>query len=127
MSSATTDFLAGLAARGHEPLLAKTRGRVCLEVIDGDVEDHSLVSIDNGDIDVVSGSVGADCTLRASREMFDRIVTGELNAVSAVLRGAVVVDGNWELLVRFQRLFPAPSAGAQGRADVVGAAVEPSG
>jgi hypothetical protein len=34
MSSALTDFLAGLAARGHEPLLAKTTGRVCFELLD---------------------------------------------------------------------------------------------
>jgi putative sterol carrier protein len=123
MSNPVTEFLAGLPARGHEPLLEKTRGRVCLEVVDGDDEDHWLVCIENGDIDVVSGDVGADCTFRASREVLDRIVRGEMNAMAAVLRGAVTVDGNWELLVRFQRLFP-PSTRDGGRADAVGAAVE---
>jgi putative sterol carrier protein len=122
MSSAVTDFLSGLTARGHEPLLAKTRGRVCLEMVDGDVEEHWLVCIDNGDIAVVPGDVGADCTIRASRELFDRIAGGEVNAMASVLRGAVTVDGNWELLVRFQRLFPAARDG--GRAHAVGAAVE---
>jgi SCP-2 sterol transfer family len=106
MSSALTDFLAGLAARGHEPLLAKTTGRVCFEVVDDDREERRLVSIDNGHVDVVAGDIGADCTLRATREVFDRVATGEVNATAAVLRGVIAIDGNWELLVRFQRLFP---------------------
>jgi ubiquinone biosynthesis protein UbiJ len=106
MSSALTDFLAGLAARGHEPLLAKTTGRVCFEVVDDEGEERRLVCIDHGHIDLVAGDIGADCTLRATRDVFERVATGEVNAMAAVLRGVIVVDGNWELLVRFQRLFP---------------------
>jgi ubiquinone biosynthesis protein UbiJ len=106
MSGALTDFLAGLAARGHEPLLAKTTGRVCFEVVDDEGEERRLVCIDHGHIDLVAGDIGADCTLRATRDVFERVATGEVNAMAAVLRGVIVVDGNWELLVRFQRLFP---------------------
>jgi ubiquinone biosynthesis protein UbiJ len=106
MSSALTDFLDGLAARGHEPLLAKTSGRVCFEVVDDEGEERRLVCIDHGHIDLVAGDIGADCTLRATRDVFERVATGEVNAMAAVLRGVIVVDGNWELLVRFQRLFP---------------------
>src|SRR2546430_80517 len=50
-STALTDFLAGLAAREHEPLLAKTTGRVCFELSDADGEEPQLVCIDNGHID----------------------------------------------------------------------------
>jgi len=106
MSNALSDFLAGLAARGHEPLLAKTTGRVCFELSDGDGEEPRLACIDSGHIDIVPGEIGADCMLRASRETFDRVATGEINAMAAVLRGEIELGGDWELLVRFQRLFP---------------------
>ena len=33
---------------------------------------------------------------------------GTVNATAAVLRGEVAIDGNWELLVLFQRLLPGP-------------------
>jgi putative sterol carrier protein len=106
MSNALTDFLAGLAARGHEPLLAKTTGRVCFELSDADGEEPRLVCIDSGHIDVVAGDIGADCTMRASRDTFERVATGDVNAMAAVLRGEIEIGGDWELLVRFQRLFP---------------------
>jgi hypothetical protein len=35
-------------------------------------------------------------------------VTGETNALAAYLRGAVEVEGDPELLLRFQRIFPGP-------------------
>jgi putative sterol carrier protein len=81
MSNALSDFLAGLEARGHEPLLAKTTGRVCFALSDADGEEPRLACIDNGHIDVVAGEIGADCMLRASRETFDRVATGEINAI----------------------------------------------
>ena len=40
--------------------------------------------------------------------VFERIVTGRMNAVAAVLRGDLQVEGDWRLLVRIQRLFPGP-------------------
>src|SRR4051794_31843847 len=106
MSDALQDFLADLGDRGHEPLLAKTSGRVCFEASEGDRDERRLVCIDNGHIDVVAGDVGADCTIRGSRDMLNRVAAGEVNAMAAVLRGAITIEGNWELLVRFQRLFP---------------------
>jgi putative sterol carrier protein len=38
--------------------------------------------------------------------LFERIVDGEVNATAAVLRGAVTIDGDMELLVQLQKLFP---------------------
>ena len=54
------------------------------------------------------GNGKADTTLRTSKKMFDRIASGEANAMAAMLRGEVTIDGNFELLVLFQRLFPGP-------------------
>jgi putative sterol carrier protein len=118
MSGAATAFFEELAAREHEPLLAKGRGTVCVELTDGTESEPWLVTIDHGDVTVFQGTGNADCTLRASRELFDRVVTGEVNAVAAVLRGAIRIEGNWHLLVLFQRLFPGPPGAAAASADV---------
>ena len=116
MSDTLTDFLEGLAARGQEPLLATTTGRFCFELSDADGEGRRMVCIDRGHIDLVSGDIGADATIRASRATFERVATGEMNAMAAVLRGEIELEGDWELLVRFQRLFPSPGTSAATRA-----------
>jgi hypothetical protein len=44
--------------------------------------------------------------VRASKESFERAVTGRLNLMAAVLRGEVGVSGDPRMLVMLQRLFP---------------------
>ncbi len=44
--------------------------------------------------------------MRADKAVFDKVASGRLNAVAAVLRGDLQVEGDWRLLVRMQRLFP---------------------
>jgi putative sterol carrier protein len=102
----TERFFAELAARGHEPLLRKASGATRIEVVDGGRTRRWLVTVDNGDIAVSRGNGDATCVLRAPKAVFDKIVSGRMNAVAAVLRGDVTVDGDWRLLVRMQRLFP---------------------
>lgn len=109
MGVATTDFFEQLSSRGHEPLLETTTGTIRVDLVkNGKPSERWLVSIDKGDIDVSHKSGETDCTLRAPEELFDGIAGGGVNALAALLRGEVFVDGNTRLLVRFQRLFPSP-------------------
>ena len=108
MPDATAAFFGELAERGHEPLLEHTKGTLKVELADGKRVDRWLVEVDNGDVAVSRKNVRADCTLRANKELFDGIAVGKVNATAAVLRGALTFDGDIELLVRLQRLFPAP-------------------
>ena len=55
------------------------------------------------------GGGPADCVLRADRKLFARMASGKVNAMAAVLRGAVTIEGDPRLLVLFQRLLPGPS------------------
>jgi putative sterol carrier protein len=55
----------------------------------------------------------ADAVVRVDGELLDRIVTGKANALTAMLRGDMTVEGDHELMVYFQRLLPAPP-GARG-------------
>jgi putative sterol carrier protein len=99
-------FFAKLGARAHEPLLRKATGSTRFDVVDGRRTRRWVVTVDGGDIAVVKGNGEASCVVRAERAVFDKIVTGRLNAVAAVLRGDLEVEGDWRLLVRMQRLFP---------------------
>jgi putative sterol carrier protein len=110
----TAEFFDGLARRGHEPLLAKARGTVRVDLVDGKQSERWLVTVDRGDITVSHRNVRGDCTLRADKALFEAMARGEVNATAAVLRGDVGVEGDWELLVLFQRLFPSPPS-AEGR------------
>ncbi|HVD24923.1 MAG TPA: SCP2 sterol-binding domain-containing protein [Gaiellaceae bacterium] len=110
MRDATTEFFAGLEERGHEPLLEKATGSLRFDLIDNGRRARWLVEIDHGDLTVSHRNAKADCVVRAEQALFDRIAAGEENAVAAVLRGAMGIEGNRQLLVLFQRLFPAPKS-----------------
>ena len=107
-------FFAELAARAHEPLLRKANGSTRLEVRDGRRTRRWIVTVDDGDIDVRAGNGAAACVVRADKAVFERIVTGRMNAVVAVLRGDLEVEGDWRLLVRMQRMFPGRRRRARG-------------
>jgi putative sterol carrier protein len=99
-------FFDDLARRGHEPLLGDAVGSVRIELTGGSHADTWLVRLDNGEVTVSRDEVAADCVVRCDREVFDAIAAGEVNAMAALLRGALVFEGDPELLVRLQRVFP---------------------
>lgn len=115
MSDATAGFFEGLVERGHEPLLDKVTGTVRFELTNGKTTDRWLVAIDRGDIAVSQKNGKADCIVRMPEALFGEIVTGRENAMAAVLRGAVTVEGNPELLILLQRLYPSPPQPARKR------------
>jgi putative sterol carrier protein len=107
-AGATETFFAELGERGHEPLLEKARGTFRVELSRGKQTDRWLVAIDRGDVRVSRRNAAADTTIRTSKELFDGVASGEVNVMAAVLRGAIEFEGDPELLVLFQRLFPGP-------------------
>ena len=108
MADATATLFDELAARGHEPLLEHAVGSVRFELSDGSRTDVWLVTIDKGEVSASREDRAADCTVRAPKLLFDAIAAGEVNAMAALLRGALTVEGDPEVLVRFQSLLPAP-------------------
>ncbi|HEX5029254.1 MAG TPA: SCP2 sterol-binding domain-containing protein [Gaiellaceae bacterium] len=102
----TERFFEALATHGHEPLLRKGAGSTRFEIVDGKRTLRWLVTVEKGDISVSRRNGPADCVVRAQKALFDRIVTGKMNAVAAVLRGDLEINGDWRLLVWMQRLFP---------------------
>jgi predicted lipid carrier protein YhbT len=69
-----------------------------------------LVTIDRGNVTVVEdpGAATSTCTLRTSAATFELIACGQGNAMAAALRGDLLIEGDVQLLLLFQRLFPGP-------------------
>jgi putative sterol carrier protein len=111
MADATTEFFDDLDARGHEPLLEKATGALRIELSNGKRRARWLVTVKKGDVAVSHANTKADCVVRMDQALFERIVTGRENATAALLRGLVAVEGDPQLLVLFQRLFPGPPKG----------------
>ena len=108
MTDPTVEFFEDLGRRGHEPLLAKAKGTVRFDLVDGARTDRWLVAVNKGAVTVVHKDGTAECTVRAEKSFFERLTAGEENAIAAVLRGALVCTGDAELLLAVQRIFPGP-------------------
>ena len=106
MADSVTTFFKDIGGRGHEPLLEKARGTLRIDLTDGRKAGHWHVSFDRGDISVSRRNAKSDCIFRTDRALFDQIVRGEANAVTAVLRGEAAAEGDLELLFLLQRVFP---------------------
>jgi putative sterol carrier protein len=110
MRQETEQFFEQLAQRKHEPLLDKVKDSIRVEISVNGARNSWIVAVDEGAItvssDVIPGEVGL--VFRAPDDIFAGLATGERNAIAAFLRGEVELEGDWELAVIFQRLFPAP-------------------
>jgi putative sterol carrier protein len=115
MADSTADFFGALAERGHEPLLQKATGTVRFDLRDGKKVDRWLVTVTKGDLGVSRRNLRADLVVSADKALFDGVASGETNAMAAVLRGAMDVEGDPQLMVLFQRLFPGPARSRRRR------------
>jgi len=106
MTSPTTTFFEGLSVQRSAPLLRKVQGRIRFDVVDDDQTEYWLLDIDRGDLRISQAAGEADCGVRAERAVLDEIVSGNRNAMAEMLRGGLAVEGDLELLVLVQRLFP---------------------
>ena len=109
MTDSTAVFFDELGRRGHEPLLEKATGTVRFDLVDGEQIEHWLLTLSRGEVSVARENVAADCVVRADRALFDAMLTGNANAMSAFLRGELSLEGDPELLVLLQRVLGAPA------------------
>ena len=105
----TEEFFDALGRRGHEPLMSRANGTIRVELRDGRKTARWYVSVSKGDVEVArTGPPDADCVVRGSKELFDRLASGRTNPVVALLRGDLAFEGDYNLAILFQRLFPDP-------------------
>jgi hypothetical protein len=109
MADATAEFFGRLAERGREPGLARTTGSVRFDLTRDDRTEHWRVEFRRGAVTVSRVADAADCVVRTDVSTFDDLARGRANALATLLRGQLLAEGQLEFLVRFQRLFPAPT------------------
>jgi putative sterol carrier protein len=116
MVDATAKFFADLEQGGHQPLLEKASGSLRFELTGGNAVERWRIDVSRGDVAVSHKAGAADCVLRSPKALFDKIATGRENPMAAVLRGALIVEGDIDLLLAFQRIVPGPPRRAAARA-----------
>ena len=111
MTGPTEKFFDELERRGNEPLLQRANGTLRFDLENGkngkDGIQSWFVTVKKGEITVARDGDRADSACRLSKALFDRLVTGEQNAMAATLRGLLMIEGDPGLFVLFQRLLPA--------------------
>lgn len=113
MTDPIDEFFEALERRRYEPLLEKVTGILRIDLREDAHTDHWLLRINKGDISVAREDRQADSVVGTDPELFRKIIRGEENALAAMLRGAMTVAGDLQLIVRLERLFPGPP-GARG-------------
>jgi putative sterol carrier protein len=106
MADPTAEFFGKLAESGHQPFLEKTTGTLRIDLANGKRIDPWLITITKGDVAVSRVKRKADCVAQTNKALFDGLVSGKQNALASMLRGEIEIEGNVELMVLFQRLFP---------------------
>ncbi len=106
--AASAAFFEELASRDWVPLLHNTCGTIRADLEGTPGTTHWYVDIDRGKVKVSHRNVRADAVVRGTAELFDKMATGRTNATAAMLRGALRVEGDLELVSALSRLLPGP-------------------
>ena len=114
-TDAIPDFFSRLALREHEPLMRRASGTLRVELQDGKKTDRWLVTVSKGDVEIVHDGGPADCVIACRKAVFERLVSGQTNPVVALLRGELILMGDYNLAILFQRVFPGPRSSRRKR------------
>ena len=102
MAESTREFFEGLPARADASKLAGMNNSYLFD-IEGAGKWH--VTITDGVVSVREGDGDADCTISATEENFQRILSGEQNATSAYMTGKLKIKGDMGAAMKLQKLF----------------------
>ena len=102
MAESTRDFFEGLPARADQSKLAGMNNSYLFDV---DGSGKWLVTISDGTVSVREGEGEADCTISATEENFQKILSGEQNATSAYMTGKLKIKGDMGAAMKLQKLF----------------------
>ena len=102
MADSTREFFESLPGRVDE---SKTAGMNNSYVFDVEGAGTWLVSVDDGRVTVTEGGGEADCTISASKENFQKMVSGDLNPTTAYMTGKLKIKGDMGAAMKLQKLF----------------------
>jgi putative sterol carrier protein len=96
---------------GAHPELPNTiSGSIRFDLEDGKRSECWQVTIEKGVVSSERSDASADCLVHTDKATLGAIIQGRANAMAALLRGAVRVEGEAVLMAYFRRLFTEPAA-----------------
>ena len=113
MSEPIEEFFERLT-RSVPDRLRRADGSLRIDLTSGTTTERWFVTMHGGDVSVSHRNAKADSVIRTSKDQFEGMITGRVNAMSAALRGVVSLEGDPSLLVLFQRALPGPPSTATG-------------
>ena len=110
MSEPIEEFFERLTQDGRDRLPGRADGSLRIDLTSGTTTERWFITMHGGDVSVSHRNAKADSVIRTSKDQFEGMIAGTVNAMSAALRGVVSLEGDPTLLVQFQRALPGPPA-----------------
>jgi hypothetical protein len=120
VSEPIEEFFERLSAGGPGTLPPRTNGSLRIDLGSGATTERWFLTVEDGAASVSHRNAKADAVIRTSKDLFEGMVTGRVNAMAGALRGAVSLEGDPTLLVLFQRALPGPPSRGGVGATVTG-------
>ena len=114
MSEPIAEFFERLT-RSVPDRLRRADGSLRIDLTSGTTIERWFITMHGGDVSVSHRNAKADSVIRTSKDQFEGMITGRVNAMSAALRGVVSLEGDPTLLVLFQRALPGPPSTTTGQ------------
>jgi|SRR6266536_3303883 putative sterol carrier protein len=100
--ASSREFFEGLEGR-IDPERTAGMSNTYLFDVDGQ---QWTVAVADGSVKVTEGDAGgADCTISASEETFQKLVSGDQNPTTAYMTGKLKVKGDMGAAMKLQKLF----------------------
>ena len=102
MAESAREFFESLPARADASKIAGVDNTYLFDIEGAGMW---LVTVEDGTISVREGDGDADCTISATEDNFQRILSGEQNATSAYMMGKLKIKGDMGAAMKLQKLF----------------------
>jgi putative sterol carrier protein len=113
VSEPIEEFFQRLTHGGPARLLRRADATLRIDLTSGTTTERWFITIGKDAVSVSHRNAKADAVIRTSKDLFEGMVTGSVNAMTAALRGVVSLEGDPSLLVLFQRALPGPPSTAR--------------
>jgi len=99
------------SVHGSHPEVPDTiTGSLRFDLENGKRSECWRVTLNKGVVSSARSNASADCVVHTDKATLAAIIEGRANAMAALLRGAVRVEGQALLMAYFRRLFTEPAA-----------------
>jgi putative sterol carrier protein len=100
---------------GPHPAVPRTiSGSLRFDLENGNRIEHWLVTFNKGAVSAARSNAAADCVAHTDKATMEAIIQGRVNAMAALLRGAMKIEGQ-VLLLALSALANAPAARTQAK------------